>query len=160
MLHRSFVLSLPFVIFFFSSLAWLAGCQSTPPKYPEDHARFERIVKAVSVLESAYKTKDLAALQDLMLPVEVLDRTQLDMQKDFATFSDISLAMTIERITIRGGHATVNIRWEGEWKQGADPVGLISHGHGELIWSGNQVVLLSGVGGDLPFGMTSRLKAS
>ena len=136
------------------------GCQSTPPKYPEDHARFERIVNAVSALETAYTKKDLVALQDLMLPVELLDRTQLDMQNDFAAFSDITLELTIERITILGGHATVNVRWEGEWKSGAEPVGLISHGHGELIWSGNQVILLSGVDGDLPFGMKSRLKTS
>jgi len=141
-------------------LTWITGCDSTPPKYPEDHARFDRIVKAVSALESAYTKKDLVALQDLMLPVEPLNRTQLDMQNDFATFSDIMLEMTIERIIIRGGHATVNIRWEGEWKQGSEPVGLIGHGHGELIWSGNQVILLSGVDGDLPFGMTRRLQSS
>ena len=143
-----------------SAVTGLTGCQSTPPKYPEDHARFERIIKAVSALESAYKKKDLEALQDLMLPVESLDRTQREMQADFAAFSDIVLDMTIERITIRGGHATVNIRWEGEWKKGTEPIGLISRGHGELIWSGNQVILLSGVDGDLPFGMTSRLKSS
>ncbi len=156
--YRALVILL--VILYFSPLTWLAGCQSTPPKYPEDHARFDRIVKAVFALKSAYKNKDLVALQDLMLPVELLDRTQLDMQNDFATFSDITLDLTIERITIRGGHARVNIRWEGEWKQEAEPVGLISQGHGELIWSGNQVILLSGVDGDLPFGMVSRLKSS
>ena len=148
------------IMLFFSLFMGLSGCQSNPPKYPEDHARFERIIKAVSALETAYKRKDLSALQDLMLPVESLDRTQLDMQNDFSTFSDITLDVTIERITIRGGHARVNIRWEGEWKQGAEPVGLISHGHGELIWSGNQVILLSGVEGDLPFGMAGRLKVS
>jgi len=141
-------------------LFWGAGCESHPPKYPEDHARFDRIVKAVSALENAYAHKDLVALQDLMLPVEPLDRTQLDMQNDFAAFSEITLDLTIERIFIQGGRATVNIRWEGEWKKGAEPVGLISHGHGELIWSGDQVILLSGVDGDLPFGMASRLKAS
>ncbi|MEC4675140.1 MAG: hypothetical protein VST68_13205 [Nitrospirota bacterium] len=160
MLRMTPRLAVLLVILSFSGLPWLTGCQSTPPKYPDDHARFDRIVKAVSALETAYTKKDLVALQDLMLPVEPLDRTQLDMQNDFATFSDISLDMTIERIIIRGGHATVNIRWAGEWKQGSEPVGLIGHGHGELIWSGNQVILLSGVDGDLPFGMTSRLKSS
>lgn len=160
MIHYPCIPTLRLVILFLVAMSLFTGCQSTPPKYPEDHARFDRIVKAVSALESAYIKKDLVSLQDLMLPVESLDRTQLDMQNDFATFSDIRLDLTIDRITIQGGHATVNIRWEGEWKQGTEPVGLISRGHGELIWSGNQVILLSGVDGDLPFGMTSRLKSS
>ena len=91
-----------------------------------------------------------------MLPLDGLERLQLEMQKDFNTYAEIELEFTIERMAIRGGRATVNVRWEGQWKQQARDVGITEQGHGVLVWSGRQVILLADVDGDLPFGMATR----
>ncbi len=141
---------------FFFLLPFGSGCSSKTPQYPEDHARFERIVEAIEGLRGAYQEKDSEALRELMLPLEGLERLQLDMKKDFNTYADIELKFSIERMAIKGGRATVNIRWEGEWKRQARNTGITRQGHGVLIWSGRQVILLADVDGDLPFGMATR----
>jgi hypothetical protein len=141
---------------FFSLLLFVPGCSSKTPQYPEDHARFERIVEAIEGLREAYQEKDSEALRELMLPLEGLERLQMEMKKDFNTYAEIDLEFTIERMAIKGGRVTVNIRWEGEWKQQASDAGITEQGHGVLIWSGRQVILLADVDGDLPFGMATR----
>ena len=80
----------------------------------------------------------------------------MEMKKDFNTYAEIDLEFTIERMAIKGGRVTVNIRWEGEWKQQASDAGITEQGYGVLIWSGRQVILLADVDGDLPFGMATR----
>ena len=154
-MHRVFS---PRLVFFLGlSLAFfLPGCGDKPPRYPQDHARFERIVEAVEALRLSYEEQDTAALQELMLPLEVLLRLQAEIQKDFLTYSEISLSMTIERMAIKGGRATVNFRWEGVWQETLQGSILNGRGHGILVWSGRQVILLADVEGDLPFGMASR----
>jgi len=137
-------------------LFFLPGCKSKLPQYPEDHARFERIVKAVEDLRKAYEEKNEDALRELMLPLDGLERLQLEIQKDFNAYADIDMEFTIERMTINGGRATVNIRWEGTWKRKPQDVGIVGQGHGVLIWSGKQVILLADIDGDLPFGMATR----
>ena len=137
-------------------LLFVPGCKSELQQYPEDHARFERIVKAVEQMRKAYEEKDLEALRELMLPLENLERLELEIQKDFDTYENIELEFTIERMAIKGGQATVNVRWEGKWKQQAQDVGISGQGHGVLLWSGKQVILLAEVDGDLPFCMATR----
>lgn len=132
------------------------GCKSKELKYPEDHARFERIVKAGEDLRKAYEEKDADALRELMLPLDGLDRLQLEIQKDFNAYADIHLEFTIERMAINGARATVNVRWEGTWKHKPQDVGIAGQGHGVLIWSGKQVILLADIDGDMPFGMATR----
>ncbi len=140
----------------FSLLAISPGCKSKVAQYPEDHARFERIVKAGEDLRKAYQEKDADALRELMLPLDGLERLQLEIQKDFAAYTDIELEFTIERMAINGGRATVNVRWEGTWKRESQDVGIAGQGHGVLVWSGKQVILLADIDGDLPFGMSTR----
>ncbi len=150
----------------FSSFAWalflslvvlMAGCESKQgPKYPEDHERFGRVVEAVDALRSAYEKQNLDAIRKLMLPSKGFQRLQREMQQDFATSSAIALTMTIERMYVQGEQARVNIRWEGEWQPSSEDKVVTDRGHGILIWSGTQVILLAGVEGDLPFGMASR----
>ena len=135
---------------------FLSGCKSKPPQYPEDHARFERIVAAIDHLRNAYQDKDADALRELMLPLEGLGRLQRTIKIDFETYDKIHLDFTIERMTINGGRATVNVRWEGEWQRQGQFVGKTEQGHGVLIWSGKQVILLADIDGDLPFGMAAR----
>ncbi len=142
---------------FLSLVVFMAGCQSKDDhKYPEDHARFERIVEAVDALRSAYEKQNLDAIRKLMLPLKGFQRLQREMQQDFATSSSISLTMTIERIYVQEAWVTVNVRWEGEWQRSPEETLVTGHGHGILVWSGTQVILLAGVEGDLPFGMASR----
>ena len=141
----------------------LSGCsnlfsrESKLPQFPEDHARFERIVNAIENLRQAYVGKDVDELRELMLPLDVLQRLQVEIEKDFSAYAKIDLEFTIERMAIKGARAKVNVRWEGKWKrQTAELVGLTGQGHGILIWSGKQVILLADVDGDLPFGMATR----
>ncbi len=141
-------------------LLYAAGCGSDGLKYPDDHVRFERIVEAVEALRSAYEQQDLKALQALRLPVKNLDRFERDAQKDFSAFATIALALTIERMYIRGERATVNVRWEGEWQRAPEDTLVTDRGHGVLVWSGRQVVLLATVEGNLPFGVADRYAAS
>jgi hypothetical protein len=137
-------------------LVFVSGCKSKPPQYPEDHARFERIVAAIDHLRDAYREKDANALRELMLPLDGLERLQRTMKNDFETYAKIHLEFTIERIAINSGRATVNVRWEGEWNRPGQVVGKLEQGHGVLIWSGKQVILLADIDGDLPFGMAAR----
>ena len=141
----------------------LSGCsdffalKSKLQQFPEDHARFERIVNSIENLRQAYAGKDVDELRELLLPLDVLQRLQVEIKKDFSTYAKIDLEFTIERMAIKGGRAMVNVRWEGEWKRRAtELVGLTGQGHGVLIWSGRQVILLADVDGDLPFGMATR----
>jgi hypothetical protein len=141
----------------------LHGCsnffalKSKLPRFPEDHARFERIVNAIEKLRQAYVRKNVDGLRELMLPLDVLQRLHAEIEKDFSIYAEINLEFTIERMAINGGRAMVNVRWEGEWKrQATELIGLIGQGHGVLVWSGRQVILLADVDGDLPFGMATR----
>ena len=147
----------------FSFLFLLAGCsdffgfKSKEIKFPEDHARFERIVNAIEGLRQAYVGQDVDELRELMLPLSALRRLQVEMEKDFNVYDEIDLEFTVERMTIKRGRAIVNVRWKGEWKQRTmELVSFDGQGHGVLIWSGKQVILLADVGGDLPFGMATR----
>ena len=132
------------------------GCQSDKQKYPEDHARFERIIKAVEALRSAYEGQNPDALGKLLLTSEGLQRLQSDVQGDVSAYSSISLTLTIERIYIRDERATVNIRWEGKWQPSSEETLVTDQGHGILIWSGTETVLLEDVDGNVPFGMAAR----
>ena len=145
------------LLFFLSGCSDFFALKSKLQKFPEDHARFERIVNAIENLRQAYVAKNVSELRELMLPLDGLQRLQVEIEKDFSTYAEIDLELTIERIAIKGGRAMVNVRWEGEWKQQTgELIGLAGQGYGILIWSGKQVILLAGTDGDLPFGMATK----
>ncbi|MER3423883.1 MAG: hypothetical protein C4293_12265 [Nitrospiraceae bacterium] len=141
-------------------LAWLfgvaLGCASKGPQYPEEHARYRRIDEAVELLRKAYVKKNLSDIEAMMLPGDTLDRLQQEIQKDFQRFEEISLDFSIERIVIEGDTIDVFLHWQGQWKRNPAETGIRERGHGMLRWVGVQSILLSGVEGDLPFGMASR----
>ena len=137
-------------------VAFLASCSSKEPRYPEDHARFERIAEAVKTLQQAYIGQDSETIKSLLLPLDTLYAWEQEIQRDFQTFSDISLDLSIERILIEGDLISVYVSWQGDWKQEGQDKSLKTRGHGVLHWSGTHVILLSGIGGDLPFGMANR----
>ena len=144
----------------FFCLAWMSsqilGCSSNEPRYPQDHARYQRIDKAVESLRKAYVQKDLPSIQALMLPMDSLDRVELEVQNDFQAFQDISLEFSIERVMIEGETIDVYVHWQGQWKRTAAEASVRERGHGMLRWEGVQSILLKGVEGDLPFGMAAR----
>lgn len=132
------------------------GCSKKLPKYPEDHARFQRMVQAIKTLETAYVNKDASTFHELLLPLENLDLLEAEVRQDFATFSTIHLNLTIDRILIDGDRISAFVSWEGDWQRTPDGAFTQARGHGVLLWSGRQVILLRGTEGDLPFGMTHR----
>ena len=134
-----------------------SGCSGKTPKYPEDHARFQRVAQAMKTLEAAYVNKDASAFHELLLPLEQLNILESEVRKDFATFSTIRLDFTVDRILIDGNLISAFISWQGSWQGSTQASSDQARGHGVLLWSGNQVILLRGVEGDLPFGMATRL---
>lgn len=136
------------------------GCGKKTPKYPEDHARFQRVVQAINALETAYVNKDASAFHELLLPLDQLEILESEAQHDFATFSTIHLDFALDRIVIDGNRISAFISWQGTWQRSTEESGDSARGHGVLLWSGNRVILLRGVDGDLPFGIASRLSRS
>ena len=124
------------LLFSFTGCSNFFQLKSKLPKFPEDHARFERIVNAIEKLRQAYVGKNVDELRELMLPLDVLQRLHVEIEKDFSVYAEIDLDFTIERMAIKGGRAVVNVRLEGEWKrQAAELIGLTGQGHGVLVWS-------------------------
>lgn len=132
------------------------GCGAKGPQYPEEHARYVRLDQAVEALRHAYIRKDRSAMEALMLPSDSLDRMISDVSQDFQQYDDISLDFSIERVLIEGDQIDVFFHWQGQWKKSAPETTVRDRGHGLLRWTGAQSPLLSGVGGDLPFGMAVR----
>jgi hypothetical protein len=140
----------------FWAAAHLSGCSGKEVRYPEDHARIMKIDKAVEALRDAYARRDLSDIQSLMLPREALDKATNDIRQDFATFQEISLEWTIDRMVIEGETVEVIVSWAGQWQKTPADTGLRERGQGVLQWAGEKTVLLNGLSGDLPFGMAAR----
>lgn len=136
------------------------GCSTKTPKYPEDHARIQRVIQAIKTLETAYVNKDVLAFHELLLPLEQLEILESEALKDFATFSTIELDFILNRIVIDGNRISAFMSWQGTWQRSTQKSSESARGHGVLLWSGNQVILLRGVEGDLPFGLASHLSRS
>jgi hypothetical protein len=136
--------------------AALTACSSKDPRYPADHARLLRIDAAMETLRRAYVEKDLPDIQAIMLPLDPLERLQVDISKDFQSFQEISLDFAIDRIIIEGDTIDVFVHWQGQWKRASADTPITERGHGMLRWVGIHSILLSNVDGDLPFGMALR----
>jgi hypothetical protein len=136
--------------------ALLLACSSKDARYPEDHARFNRIDAAMESLRRGYVEKNMAQLQGIMLPLDQLERLLAEITKDFDAFKEISLDFAIDRILVEGDTIDVFVHWQGEWKRTPGDAGIRERGHGMLRWVGIHSILLSRVEGDLPFGMALR----
>ena len=132
------------------------ACSKKTPRYPEDHARFQRIVEAIKTLETAYVKHDLPTIHELLLPLDPLAKWEAAIRQDFATFSTITLELNIDRIVIDESQISTFLSWQGTWQQTGDSPPFASRGHGTLLWSGTQVILLRGIDGDLPFGISTK----
>ena len=136
----------------------MTGCQffSSDKKISADHARFERIVNAVETFRAAYEKQNLDAVRKLILPLKGFQRLEGQIQRDFDTYSTISLNVTIERIYIQGERIKVNVRWEGAWHRSPEETPVTDRGHGVWVWNGTKDILLAGVEGAMPFGKAGR----
>lgn len=139
-------------------VAAITGCQffSSDKKVSADHERFERIVQAVETLRSAYEQQKLDAIQKLMLPLKGFQQLEAQIQRDFDTYSTISLHVAIERIHIQKERIKVNVRWKGAWQRSPEVAPATDHGHGVWVWTGSKDILLAGVEGAMPFGKAGR----
>lgn len=152
------VLSLGVVAVLF--VAASVGCSTKEARYPADYARYQRIDKAVEALGKAYVKKDASAFHALLLPSNRIDKMEAGANKDFETFKDITLDLSIERIAIDGDQIDVFVHWQGLWKREQEDTEQRERGHGMLRWLGTQSILLSSFDGDIPFGISSRHKDS
>jgi hypothetical protein len=137
-------------------LAALAACSSKTIQYPEDHERFRRIDQAVESLRAAYQKKDRSRFESVMLPLDQLEQLQRQAEADFDAYHSIVLEFKTERIMIEGDDIDVYVHWQGIWKKDPEDAGMRQRGHARLQWVGTHSILLRGVQGDLPFGMTTR----
>jgi hypothetical protein len=133
-----------------------AACSKKEIRYPADHLRYQNIDAAVESLRKAYAEKDRSTLHKLILPVAALDRTGVDIERDFEQFEEITLDLSIERIVIEGDTIHVFVHWQGNWKRRPEDPGIRERGHGVLRWVGMQSIMLRGIEGDLFFGMSTR----
>lgn len=143
-------------VFALASVLAGSGCGGKSAQYPEDHERYLRIDKAVESLRGAYVKKDASAMAALMVPTDQLEQLQREAENDFETFHSISLEFRAERIMIEGDDIDVHVHWQGVWKRNAEDPGQRQRGHTRLQWVGTKAVLLRGVQGDSPFGMSQR----
>lgn len=136
----------------------LSGCQffSSDKKVSKDHERFERIVQAVEALRLAYAQQKFDAIQKLMLPLQGFQELEGQIRRDFDTYANISLQVTIERMYIKGERINVNVRWEGAWQRTPEGAPVTDRGHGVWVWKGTKDILLAGVEGAMPFGKADR----
>lgn len=151
--HRLSLFSLLLVL-----VVTAAGCQffSSDKKVSADHERFERIVQAVETLRSAYEQQKLDAIQKLLLPLQGFQQLEVQIQRDFDTYSTIALHVAIERIHIQRERIKVNVRWEGAWQRSPEVAPVTEQGHGVWVWSGSKDILLASVEGATPFGKAGR----
>lgn len=137
-------------------LVAVSACSSKTIPYPADHARIQRIDRAVDALRTAYQTKDRSSFKSLMSQEESLDVLQRNAEADFDAFHSISLEFKVERIMIEGENIDVYVRWQGLWKKTPDESGTRQRGHARFQWSGTSTILLRAAQGDLPFGIKAK----
>ena len=78
-------------------------------------------------------------------------RSERTLRPHFLRFNWILLLI---ELSLMGNRISAFISWQGTWQRSTQKFGDESaRGHGVLLWSGNQVILLRGVEGDLPFGI-------
>ena len=134
----------------------VGACSSKTTPYPADHARIQRIDRAVDALRNAYQTKDRSSFKSLLFQEASLDVLQQNAEADFDAFHSISLEFKIERIMIDGENIDVHVRWQGLWKKTADEPGTRQRGHARFQWNGTSTILLRAAQGDLPFGIKAK----
>ena len=110
----------------------------------------------VETFRASYENRNLDAVRKLMLPLKGFQRLESQIQRDFDTYSTISLNVTIERIYIQGERIKVNVRWEGAWYRSPEEMPVTDRGHGVWMWNGTKDILLAGVEGAMPFGKAGR----
>ena len=132
------------------------GCSKPSPVNPADAAQVRSIDATVERLRQAYVNRDAKTFQSLLMPLESLQRLELEVERDFAIYDGIKLDLGIDRVMIEGTDIAVYFHWQGQWQRKNDDQPIRERGHAIFRLVGHQNLALSGVDGDAPFGMTSR----
>lgn len=140
------------------AVAWLGmlACSTPNTINPADAARVRKIDATVEQIRQAYESKDVAGFRGLLLPLENLRSLEADVQRDFSTYDQIKLDFAIDRVMVDGADVAVFLHWQGQWEAKNDAQPLRERGHAVIRLVGQQSLTLSGVDGDVPFGMAAR----
>jgi hypothetical protein len=134
----------------------LLACSTPNTINPADAARVRKIDATVEQIRQAYANKDAAGFRGLLMPLESLRRLESDVQRDFAAYDQIKLEFAIDRVMVDGADVAVFLHWQGQWEAKNDAQPLRERGHAVIRLVGQQSLTLSGVDGDVPFGMAAR----
>lgn len=134
----------------------LLACSTPNNINPADAARVRKIDATVEQIRQSYASKDAAGFRGLLMPLESLQRLATDVQLDFSTYDQITLDFSIDRFMVDGTDVAVFLHWQGLWQVKSDPQPLRERGHAIIRLVGQQNLTLSGVDGDVPFGMAAR----
>ena len=132
------------------------ACSKASTINPDDAARVRNIDTTVERIRQAYTGKDASALHSLFMPLDSLRTLEEEIQRDFATYNQITLDFTIDRVMVDGADVSVYFHWLGQWQRANDDQPLRERGHAIIRLVGRQTLTVSGVDGDPPFGMAGR----
>ena len=134
----------------------ILACSKPRQVNPDDAAQVRSIDTMVESLRKAYVNKDAAGFHSLLMPLESLRRLEMEAERDFAIYERINVDFGIDRVLIDGSDVAVDVHWQGQWQRKTDDQPVRERGHAILRLVGHQNLALSGVDGDIPFGMASR----
>ena len=136
--------------------AGVLACTKPNRVDPADAAQVRSIDATVERMRLAYVNKDARSFQALLMPLDSLQRLELEVERDFAIYDRIQLDIGIDRVLIEGTDVAVYFHWQGQWQRKTDDQAIRERGHAILRLVGHQDLALSGIDGDAPFGMASK----
>ena len=109
-----------------------AGCFKKPPPPNPDAVRVSNARAEMAALVKTYEDRNLTAFIN-QFPFEFRGRQDAaDLaEKDFATFTKISVAVNVDRVTLIKNEVTLYTHWEGVW---VDKSGKESRDIGTLLF--------------------------
>jgi hypothetical protein len=134
----------------------ILSCSKPRQVNPADAAQVRSIDAMVESIRKAYVNKDGPAFHSLLMPLESLRRLEMEAERDFAIYERITVDFGIDRVLIDDTDVAVYFHWQGQWQRKTDDQPVRERGHAILRLVGHQNLALSGVDGDIPFGMASR----
>jgi hypothetical protein len=130
------------------------GCSKKEIKDSADIQEVQALTGLLSELRHSYEQGDATALFKHFSPsyLEVAP-LRLKVETDLKRYPERHLSFTPQRIWIRGGEASVTLRWEGEWVRPPSQPPLRQSGTAlfRLVKSGDGRFQLAEIRGENPF---------
>lgn len=132
----------------------LAGC-ATDSKGPSAVATtVRRIDEALHSITESYEKKDEKSFFSGFDPAfKFLAPLKNQVLRDFETFSEIDVTITIDRVEIEGELISAAVHWGGVWKSSSQGRPLEKKGHALFTWKSGEAPKLLEIRGDPPFGV-------